>query len=133
MDPNETLRLIRARTTQILAGTGDYSTAGEQLAMLVECLDAWLARGSALPTSWQRDDGSTDVATAWRGAELLWGADSVGEVAMVRRVRDGRTVWCATVTDRRSRETIDGAGPTPVAAVGELNQLLAARLRAAKR
>lgn len=55
MDPNETLSLIRARSTDILEGAEDISKeeAADELAELALALDAWLNKGGFLPAEWE--------------------------------------------------------------------------------
>lgn len=51
IDPDSTLRQIRALAAAVLAGTaGD--TDAERLADLVEALDEWLHDGQCLPVRW---------------------------------------------------------------------------------
>lgn len=58
MDPNETLRQIRAIAARILAREGNdvQETAEDatELALAVDSLDRWLNRGGFLPHDWKR-------------------------------------------------------------------------------
>jgi len=51
MDPNETLRMLRALTATILLLSSPDPLA-LQMAELVDDLDEWLTRGDFLPDSW---------------------------------------------------------------------------------
>lgn len=51
MDPNETLRIIRAQVGMILDENDGNSP--EALAEAVRDLDGWLSKGGFLPSEWQ--------------------------------------------------------------------------------
>jgi hypothetical protein len=53
MDPDETLREMRAMVQSILAA-GDSEPVALELAEKVDALDGWLRRGGFLPQEWVR-------------------------------------------------------------------------------
>lgn len=55
MDPNETLRLIRATIAEMRDGELPSMHAADVLAELFEALDGWLIKGGFLPREWQHD------------------------------------------------------------------------------
>lgn len=55
MDPNETLRNIRAIIREELNETdGDRLASLDDLVQLVDSLDEWLSDGGFLPSDWDR-------------------------------------------------------------------------------
>lgn len=58
MDPNETLRQMRAIAARILAREGAdlHETAEDatDLALAVDALDTWLCHGGFIPDAWAR-------------------------------------------------------------------------------
>ena len=57
MDPDETLKRIRALAARIIAVADkddeDMSSEGLELAELVQALDTWIASGGFLPRAWE--------------------------------------------------------------------------------
>jgi hypothetical protein len=61
MDPNETLRQLRAAIGDAYAICDDEETecaldALQELATLAEALDQWISRGGFLPREWERKE-----------------------------------------------------------------------------
>lgn len=56
MDPNETLKIIRAERQRMSTTTNeeDYRIAAAALHDAIGDLDEWLSRGGFLPDAWQR-------------------------------------------------------------------------------
>ncbi len=63
MDPNETLRALRAYAAKVLQDNDDPDNGVDQdearaFAEAFEHLDQWISRGGFLPESWARRGGS---------------------------------------------------------------------------
>lgn len=54
MDPDETLRQIRALCNEIaMAAAAERAELAEQLAERVEALDEWMTKGGFAPAAWR--------------------------------------------------------------------------------
>lgn len=75
MDPNETLKLLREATTEVLTDNGKVPDVAQRMAELVEALDGWLKKGGALPTAWAkpRPEQLFEVRLHCDGASLVVG------------------------------------------------------------
>lgn len=53
VDPNETLRMLREASRDILNGGEEWD--GHDVAEMFEALDGWITRGGFLPREWARE------------------------------------------------------------------------------